>query len=64
MKQEVLLNSTRARSHKKFAYEVSPCANGKNESPIGGKYKSKLIYEKPTGLKKVSHFWLSILTYI
>ena len=46
MDKEVLLDFKQARSHKKVAYGLSPCANGKNKSLFWGKSKDKNIHEK------------------
>ena len=64
MDKEVLLDFKEARSHKKVAYVVSACANGKNKSPFWGKSKDKNIHEKSAGYGKVRHILTISLLYI
>ncbi len=64
MNKEVLLDFNKARSHKKIAYGISPCANGKNKSPFWGKSKDKSIHEKSAGYGKVWHILIISLSYI
>ena len=64
MDKEVLLDFKQARSHKKVAYGLSPCANGKNKSLFWGKSKDKNIHEKSSVYGKVRHILIISLLYI
>ena len=64
MDKEILLDFKQARSHKKVAYGVSSCANGKDKSPSWGKSENKNIHEKSAGYGKVRHILIISLLYI
>ena len=53
MEQEVLFDSSRAKSHKYYAHKVLLCANEKNETPIRGKHKDISIHGKEPKTKNV-----------
>ena len=55
MDEEVLLDFNKAKTPKKTYYGISPCANGKYESPLRAKYKHALDSKKFNEPKNVSH---------
>ena len=46
MEEEVLLNSNRAKTHKKIAYSTPSCANRKLRSPSRGNTKHDIKFIK------------------
>ena len=56
MDKEVLLDFKQARSHKKVAYGLSPCANGKNKSLSGGNLKIKIFMKNLLDMEKYDIF--------
>ncbi len=63
MEEEVLLNSNRAKTHKKFAYSTPSCANRKLRSPVKGKYADKKLFSESLSNNKISQLLFYINFY-
>ena len=63
MEEEVLLNSNRAKTHKKIAYSTPSCANRKLRSPSRGKYTDKKLFSESLSYSKISQLLFYINFY-